>query len=217
MPVIFSMLSTDVTKLYKGAQDFFIKSLTEFLQKNDSLIAQQKEIQDINEGVIADLTKGLKLDSVYSKALQNLLNFGEYTKKTSSDIVRSIRFLQEPFEGFFTTLLEEGSTSWRTFADDVIKQIRRITASLLSRALINGIAYLLNLATGGAAGIIKAGLKGVSTDALGDFLSSTPGSANFSGIQGGPMQMAGAINLTLRGSDLVGSINRTNSTINRVG
>jgi len=31
------------------------------------------------------------------------------------------------------------------------------------------------------------------------------------------MQMAGAVNLTLRGSDLVGAINRTNATINRVG
>jgi hypothetical protein len=31
------------------------------------------------------------------------------------------------------------------------------------------------------------------------------------------MQMAGAVNLQLRGSDLVASINRTNTTINRVG
>jgi hypothetical protein len=199
------------------AQDNYIKSLDKFLSKQGSYYAAIKEQQLINEAVIQDLTKGLKLDSVYNKAIENLLNFGEFAKKTTSDIVRSIKFLQEPFEGLFTTLLEEGSASWRTFADDVIKQIRRITASLLSRALINGIAYLLNLATGGAAGIVKAGLKGVSTDALGDFLSSTPGAANFSGIQGGPMQMAGAVNLTLRGSDLVASINRTNSTINRVG
>jgi hypothetical protein len=199
------------------AQDDLGNSTDKIVKKNNSYLNQLNEIQQLNKAIIEDLTKGLKLDSVYSKALENLLNFGEYTKKTASDIVKSIKFLQEPFEGFFTTLLEEGSSSWRTFADDVIKQIRRITASLLSRALINGIAYLLNLATGGAAGIVKAGLKGVSTDALGDFLSSTPGAANFSGIQGGPMQMAGAVNLTLRGSDLVASINRTNSTINRVG
>jgi hypothetical protein len=31
------------------------------------------------------------------------------------------------------------------------------------------------------------------------------------------LQMAGAVNLSLRGSDLVGSINRTNATISRVG
>jgi hypothetical protein len=199
------------------AQDDLGNSTDKIVKKNNSYLNQLNEIQQLNKAIIEDLTKGLKLDSVYSKALENLLNFGEYTKKTASDIVKSIKFLQEPFEGFFTTLLEEGSSSWRTFADDVIKQIRRITASLLSRALINGIAYLLNLATGGAAGIVKAGLKGVSTAALGDFLSSTPGAANFSGIQGGPMQMAGAVNLTLRGSDLVASINRTNTTINRVG
>jgi len=205
-----------IIKLTYG-QDEYGNSTDKIVKKNNAYLNQLNEIQQLNDAIIEYLTKGLKLDSVYSKALENLLNFGEYTKKTASDIVKSIKFLQEPFEGFFTTLLEEGSSSWRTFADDVIKQIRRITASLLSRALINGIAYLLNLATGGAAGIIKAGLKGVSTDALGDFLSSTPGAANFSGVQGGPMQMAGAVNLTLRGSDLVGSINRTNATINRVG
>jgi hypothetical protein len=182
----------------------------------DSIKSNLETLQ-INQGVIDDLTKGLNLEEGYNKAIENLLRFGEFTKKTSADIVRNLRFLQEPFEGLFTTILEEGSANWRTFADDVIKQIRRVTAALLSRALINGIAYLLTLATGGAAGIVKAGLKGVSTDALGDFLSSTGGAANFSGVQGGPMQMAGAVNLTLRGSDLVGSINRTNATINRIG
>jgi hypothetical protein len=199
------------------AQDDLGNSTDKIVKNNNKYLEQLSEIQQINEGVIQDLTKGLNLEGAYNKAIENLLRFGEFTKKTSADIVRNLRFLQEPFEGLFTTLLEEGSANWRTFADDVIKQIKRVTAALLSRALINGIAYLLSLATGGAAGIVKAGLKSVSTAALADYLSSTGGAANFSGIQAGGLQMAGAVNLTLRGSDLVGSINRTNATINRIG
>jgi hypothetical protein len=133
-------------------------------------------------------------------------------------IARDLKFLQQPFEGLFTTILEEGRANWKSFADEVIKQIKRIAASLLSKALINGISYLLTLATGGGAGLIKAGLKGISTEALGDFLeNSSLNNVNFGGVNSGGLQMAGSVNLQLRGSDLVASINRTNSTINRIG
>ena len=68
----------------------------------------------------------------------------------------------------------------------------------------------------GVGSLLGAGFSGISDDVLGEFLGEGA-KVNFAGVQGGGMQMAGAVNLTLRGSDLVGSINRTNSTINRVG
>jgi seryl-tRNA synthetase len=40
---------------------------------------------------------------------------------------------------------------------------------------------------------------------------------NFGGVTGGGMAMSGAVNVVLRGQDLVGSLNRTNAQINRVG
>lgn len=40
---------------------------------------------------------------------------------------------------------------------------------------------------------------------------------NFGGITSGGMQMSGAVNVVLRGQDLVGALNRTNAQINRVG
>jgi hypothetical protein len=200
------------------AQDEYGNSTDKIVKKNNNYLDQLYKFQQLNDAIIEDLTKGLKLDETYTKAIQSLLNFGEYTKKITQGIARDLRFLQEPFEGLFTTILEQGSANWKSFADEVIKQIKRIAASLLSKALINGISYLLTLATGGGAGLIKAGLKGISTEALGDFLeNSSLNNVNFGGVNSGGLQMAGSVNLQLRGSDLVASINRTNSTINRIG
>jgi len=173
---------------------------------------------DLSQGIIDILTQGLNIDKIYNKAIENLLNFGEYIKGTTNNISKNLRFLQEPLEGLFTTVLEEGKSNWKEFGDAVVKQIKRIAASLLSKALINGISYLLSLLSGGATGLVTSGLKGISTDVLGEFLDMTGGSKiNFGGIQGGGMQMSGQVVFVQRGSDLVGVLNRTNGTINRVG
>ena len=195
------------------AQDFFIKSLTEFLQKNNSLIAQQKEIQDINEGVIEILNKGLNVKGTYEKAIKDLLNFEEYQKDSVDRIARNFRFLQNPLEDLFGSVLENGIANWQAFGDAVVSEIKKIAAALLAKSFIQ---LLGNLLAPGVGSLLGAGFSGISDDALGEFLGNGA-KVNFSGIQGGGMQMAGAVNLTLRGSDLVGSINRTNSTINRVG
>jgi hypothetical protein len=195
------------------AQDFFIKSLTEFLQKNDSLIAQQKEIQDINEGVIEILNKGLNVKGTYEKAIKDLLNFEEYQKDSVDRIARNFRFLQNPLEDLFGSVLEDGIANWQSFGDAVVGEIKKIAAALLAKSFIT---LLGNLLAPGVGSLLGAGFSGISDDVLGEFLGNGA-KVNFSGVQGGGMQMAGAVNLTLRGSDLVGSINRTNSTINRVG
>jgi hypothetical protein len=117
--------------------------------------------------------------------------------------------LSESFEKF----LETGKFSFKSFADDALKQIQRIVASELTKKLIS---LLANVLFPGSGSVVSAGLKTISTEALGDFLS-LPGSANFNGVTGGGMQMSGSVNVVLRGSDLVGSLNRTNATINRVG
>ena len=164
--------------------------------------------------VIEMLNKALKLDDVYNKALENLVNFGEFQRKEIDKIVKDLRFLQEPLEGFFTTALEGAGANWKAFADDVIKQIKRVTAALLAKSLIKGLA---NLLAPGVGGLIGAGLSGISDAGLGDFLSNTGGQrVNFDGLQGG-MQMSGQVVFVQRGSDLVGVLNRTNSTIGRIG
>ena len=79
----------------------------------------------------------------------------------------------------------------------------------MASLLIPGIS-----AAGGGVG--KTVLSAI-TSALGFGGAKSVAAPSFAGVSSGGMQMAGAVNLTLRGSDLVGSINRTNSTINKVG
>lgn len=125
--------------------------------------------------------------------------------------------LTKPFRDFFDELLTNGKVSFDGFVQLAKDAFKRI----LAQAIASGLATLLaNILTGGAGGAIgKLGAaKGISgiLSGLGK-TGSLFGSANFSGVESGPLQMAGAVNLQLRGSDLVASINRTNSTINRIG
>jgi hypothetical protein len=175
------------------------------------------EIQDIDQDIINILTKGLGVENIYEKAIKDLLNFEAFQKATADRISRNFRFLQRPLENLFDTVLEDGIANWQAFGDAVVSEIKKIAAALLAKSFIT---LLGNLLAPGVGSILGKAFSGISTDGLGDWLDifDPQGSkVNFAGVQGGGMQMAGAVNLTLRGSDLVGSINRTNSTINRVG
>jgi chromosome segregation ATPase len=125
--------------------------------------------------------------------------------------------LTKPFRDFFDELLTSGKVSFDGFVELAKDAFKRILAQAIASGIANLIASLLS--GGATAGIGKLGVaSGISgiLSGLGK-TGSLFGSANFSGVQGGSMQMAGSVNLQLRGSDLVASINRTNSTINRVG
>ena len=125
--------------------------------------------------------------------------------------------LERPFRNFFDDLLENGKVSFDGFVELAKDAFKRIAAQAIASGLANLIAALLSGGGSLAIGKLKAAKK-ISSSL--SFLGKTGGlfgSANFSGVTGGPLQMAGAVNLQLRGSDLVASINRTNSTINRIG
>jgi hypothetical protein len=118
----------------------------------------------------------------------------------------------------FFELLDEGKTNWKEFGDAAIKEIKRITAALVVKALVEGLANLLTAGTSGTASAVAKGLKSIDTASLGEFLDITPGAANFGGIRGNDgVNMSGQVVMTLRGTDLVGAMNRTNTSINRVG
>jgi hypothetical protein len=125
--------------------------------------------------------------------------------------------LTRPFRDFFDELLTNGKVSFDSFVELAKDAFQRILAQAIASGIANLIAAALSgggtLALGklGAAKGIAATLSGLGK------VGGLFGTANFGGVQGAPMQMAGAVNLTLRGSDLVGSINRTNATINRIG
>lgn len=125
--------------------------------------------------------------------------------------------LTRPFRSFFDDLLDNGKVSFDSFVELAKDAFKRIAAQAIASGLANLLAAVLSGGSSLALGKVGAA-KGIAGILSG--LGKTGGlfgAANFSGVSGGPLQMAGAVNLQLRGSDLVGSINRTNSTIGRIG
>jgi hypothetical protein len=201
-----------LVKLTYG-QDQYGNSTDKSTKANNKFLESLGELQDIDQGVIDILTKGLGVENTYEKAIKDLLNFEAFQKSAVDRIARNFRFLQNPLEDLFGSVLEDGIANWQAFGDAVVSEIKKIAAALLAKSFIT---LLGNLLAPGVGSLLGAGFSGISDDVLAEFLGEGA-KVNFAGVQGGGMQMAGAVNLTLRGSDLVGSINRTNSTINRVG
>jgi len=126
-----------------------------------------------------------------------------------------------PMQNLFENFLNTGKFAFKEFAQSILKAINQIIAKIIATGIITLLASIFIPGFSAAGGGIGATLLSGITSALGfggGF--NAPGrvaAPSFGGIQGGAMQMAGAVNLQLRGSDLVGAINRTNSTISRVG
>jgi hypothetical protein len=144
-------------------------------------------------------------------ALSNLKNI-EIAYAQSYQALNDVFF--NPLQESLNTLLTTGKLTFQEFANSVVASITRIMTKLITTKIIQ---LLTNLLVPGAGLIASAGLSTVGTSALGEFLSNTGGTANFGGIQGGGLGMSGQVNVVLRGSDLIGAINRTNSQIKRVG
>lgn len=142
----------------------------------------------------------------------------ESTKNIKNNITSALSGLQNILQDTFFDLLDEGKANWKEFGDSVIKEIKRITTALLAKALIEGLANLISGGTLGTASAVAKGLKSIDTASLGEWLDITPGAANFGQIRGNQgVNMSGQVVMTLRGSDLVGAMNRTNTSISRVG
>jgi hypothetical protein len=121
-----------------------------------------------------------------------------------------------PLNEMFTTLFTKFTFSIKSFTNAILQSIAQIAAKLATTLVIQGLVSLFSapLALGGA--LSPDGALGFIGKALGGMKSGK--SADFSGVQGANMVgMSGSVNLVLRGTDLVGSINRTNSQISRVG
>jgi hypothetical protein len=120
-----------------------------------------------------------------------------------------------PLNEMFTTLFTKFTFSIKSFTNAILQSIAQIAAKLATTLVIQGLVSLFSapLALGGA--LSPDGALGFVGKALSGLKLGK--SADFSGVQGANMGMSGSVNLVLRGTDLVGSINRTNSQISRVG
>jgi len=120
-----------------------------------------------------------------------------------------------PLNQVFDIILSKGEKSWENFTKSVVESLKKLLARLAAAAALAAILSAVSggTATPGGVSFIKAfgSIFGVN---LGGGTIANPG---FGGVNPGGMAMAGSVNLVLRGQDLVGSINRTNSQFSRVG
>jgi hypothetical protein len=142
----------------------------------------------------------------------------EQSRKIKDNMVSALSVIQGLLQDTFLQLFDEGKGNWKEFGDAAVKEIKRITAALAVKALVEGLANLLTAGISGTVQSVAKGLEGIDTASLGEWLDMTPGAANFGGIRGNDgVNMSGQVVMTLRGTDLVGAMNRTNTSINRVG
>lgn len=130
--------------------------------------------------------------------------------QAATDLFKSTFF--NPVQDLFSDLLNGADGAFKAFAKAVLQAINQIVAKIIATGIIS---LLANLISGGTAGLGKA----VLGDILGGlgFAIGKVSNPNFGGVGAGALNMAGAVNVVLRGQDLVGSLNRTNAQISRVG
>lgn len=119
-----------------------------------------------------------------------------------------------PLAGLFEGLVSGADNAFKEFTKAIFKAINQIIAKIIATGIISLIANLLFPGAGGAG--VSLGSK-IIKDIGAAFGFKTVANPNFGGVTGGGMAMSGAVNVVLRGQDLVGSLNRTNAQINRVG
>jgi hypothetical protein len=133
--------------------------------------------------------------------------------QAATDLFKSTFF--NPVQDLFSDLLNGADGAFKAFAKAVLQAINQIVAKIIATGVISLLANLLFPGAGGGGSL---GYK-VLGDVLGvlGLKRESIGNPNFSGVGAGALNMAGAVNVVLRGQDLVGSLNRTNAQISRVG
>jgi hypothetical protein len=120
-----------------------------------------------------------------------------------------------PVQTLFSDLISGADNAFKAFAKAVMSAINQIVAKIIATGIIKLLSMIASPGGFTGAGGFKELLKGIG-GALG-FSFGGVANPNFGGVTGGGMAMSGAVNVVLRGQDLVGSLNRTNAQINRVG
>jgi hypothetical protein len=187
---------------------------------NEQLKAEQKLTKEFEKKQEAQTNADAKAFSkVNFKNLSDTLNPILAELNNLAQGAKNVAILIEesffaPLNDMFTTLFTKGTFAIKDFTNALLTSIGQIAAKLAATAIVNGLISLFAVPFGGA--FATGGLLGGLGSLLGG-IGGTAGSANFGGVQGGNLAMSGSVNMVLRGTDLVGSINRTNSQISRVG
>ena len=138
--------------------------------------------------------------------------------KKAANLEAATRLLSDtffnPVQNLFSDLISGSKTAFQDFTKAILQAINQIVAKIIATGIIS---LLANLLFPGAGGVGVSLGKKVLKDLFGAFGFAGVANPNFGGINAGALNMSGAVNVVLRGQDLVGSLNRTNAQINRVG
>jgi hypothetical protein len=206
------------------AQDQYGNSTDKITDKSLSFLKVLKQQQDISAAINKALNNiygpGTAEENDPVKRVEELSKRIKQAKDNFENTIR--RGLQQPFEDFFSTLIETGKFSLDSFEGLFKDMLKRIAAQIVSAGiakLISSILFPPSAAAGALAGAAAGKQSGGIIDALISLFGGRRAfnNVNFGGIEGGGMQMSGQVVFVQRGSDLVGVLNRTNGTINRVG
>ena len=174
-----------------------------------------KKAIDLNQiSGIQIVTKQLAKNT--KESLDDLNKNTQESFKKTFEIVNGVLF--QPLSDLFSNLVETGKFAFKDFVNAILQQLTRLIAKLTTAAIVAGILAIL---TGG--GSTAGGAASGGASSFGAIFKSLTGfgggvkSPSFGGVNPGGMAMNGSVNLVLRGQDLVGSINRTNSQLTRIG
>jgi hypothetical protein len=217
----------------KTKQGLFFDFLEGLFSKNDlsQLKEAYKRIQDAQKEIDKFREAEPKLPDVDPiKRLQGKIDESEAFRKGLAEDFEGIKqTLQDvfftPVSDLFDNFFETGKFAFDEFGKSILKTIKSLVSRIIATGIINLLANILFPGGGTASSALGGSATGAGGGILGAFgaaFKSVLGigkisNPNFGGVQGGGMQLAGEVVFRQRGSDLIGVINRTNGTINRVG
>jgi hypothetical protein len=194
------------------------KQATENTKK--ATIEQEKYKKGV-EGIVSALQQRDSLNMKDPFAVDSLQNFQVIADKLVNEtlslkVVDAIKSnFTEPLTNLFLEFAETGKITFKSFQETVLSTIKQLVSKLLASGIIN----LLSSIFLPGAGI--TGIGGVLTQTFGDVFGGLTNQRiagpSFGGVGAGAFGLSGQVNVVLRGQDLVGALNRTNTTINRVG
>jgi len=181
--------------------------LFESLQNQDMLFGieeMQRGINKVFKGIDDDIKTNQQRFENYKSLIEN--------------------FISAPLDYLFNTILDGGKLSWKEFGNVVLRVLANIISSIIATTAAAAIANAI-VPGAGTAGVnaynqgsrlFGRNMQGGMSPSLGYTPRGLGNQANFGGINGG-LGLSGQVVFVQRGSDLVGVLNRSNATINRVG
>jgi len=205
------------------------------LRKQESYIDEKsaKNLRKLNDELELNnkLFKGKPAPGIKEvidpKIFEQQKKWQEYIKQLEKDIQSAASIIGQvfldPLTNMFNEFLTTGKLTFKEFGKIVLENLKKLTAQIIATGIIQLLATLVTGGFGTAAGQasgttgFQAGLK-LFGKAFGSALGfKSVAAPSFGGVGPGGLAMQGAVSLSLRGSDLVGAINRTNTNISRIG